>query len=147
MRCWSGASSRRSCVAVSLAGKKRIDHQQLDLEFASTKKELDALQRELQDQLEAPGDASSDDGNKPSSPKPKAKPTGKRDLASCTLMPTQSIVIADVDHCFAGTDALSALARNAFSRRDGVAISLAGKPYRQIRRRAAALSTKRAVFA
>ena len=97
MRCWSGASSRRSCVAVSLAGKKRIDHQQLDLEFASTKKELDALQRELQGQLEAPSDETSDDGNKPSSPKPKQKPAGKRDLASCTSMPTQSIVIADLE--------------------------------------------------
>ena len=77
------------------AKKERIDHQQLDLEFASTKKELDALQRELQGQLEAPSDETSDDGNKPSSPKPKAKPTGKRDLASCTSMPTQSIVITD----------------------------------------------------
>ena len=77
------------------AKKERIDHQQLDLEFASTKKELDALQRELQGQLEAPSDETSDDGNKPSTPKPKAKPTGKRDLASCTSMPTQSIVITD----------------------------------------------------
>jgi hypothetical protein len=77
------------------AKKERIDHQQLDLEFAGAKKELDALQRELQGQLGAPSDAPSNDGNKPSSPKPKAKPTGKRDLAACTSMPTQSIVITD----------------------------------------------------
>ena len=49
------------------AKKERIDHhQQLDLEFAGAKRELDALQRELQGQLEAPSDATSNDGNKPS---------------------------------------------------------------------------------
>jgi len=78
---------------IFLAKAERIDTEQLELEFAETQAKLVKLATELGESpapLTAVEDASNDDGGRP----PRAKPKGRRDLASLDL-PEERVVIED----------------------------------------------------
>jgi transposase len=80
---------------IFVAKAERVDTAQLEMEFAQTKKKLDALATQLSEDVAPAGDtlmpATSDN---PPPPKPRPKPTGRRNLADEDL-PVERIEILD----------------------------------------------------
>jgi hypothetical protein len=86
---------------IFVAKAERIDATQLELEFAETKAKLDALARQLGTELEGPPSppdvepsATPPSDDEPKKPKPKATPTGRRNLRDDD-MPETRIEILD----------------------------------------------------
>ena len=82
---------------IFVAKAERIDTAQLEIEFAQTQAKLDALARQIDDQAAAAPastDAASDSAAPPASTKPRAKPTGRRNLGDHDL-PEERVEIHD----------------------------------------------------
>lgn len=83
---------------IFIAKAERVDSTQLELEFARTKQQLDALAQKLGDVGPSEGPGTDDAGSRPSGKPPrsgKTAPKGRRNLAGCDHLPERRVELRD----------------------------------------------------
>jgi hypothetical protein len=83
---------------IFIAKAERVDSTQLELEFARTKQQLDALAEKLGEVRPSEGTGAGDAGSRPSGKPPKtgkSPPRGRRNLADCAHLPERRVELRD----------------------------------------------------